>query len=63
MDADQIVLDDNYLHALRETAWDWAVQTLSADLELPRRAAIVMGRNLVTAIDEIHALRARGSDE
>ena len=51
-------LDDQYLHHLREAAYDWGVEPLEQEPLVARRAAIWFGRNIVTLVDEVRRLRA-----
>jgi hypothetical protein len=56
-------LDDQYLHHLREAAYDWGIEPLAQEPLVARRAAIVLGRNVVTLIDEVRRLRALGAED
>lgn len=58
--AQDIVLDEPYLHHLREAAFDWAIEYLAVAQEpdRARRAAIVFARHVVTLVDEVRRLRA-----
>jgi hypothetical protein len=51
-------VDANYLHSLREMAYDWAIEPLEGEPVVAKRAAIVLGRNVLTLIDELRALQA-----
>ena len=57
-----INLDDGYLHHLRETAYDWAIEDVDAEPAGPRRAAIVLGRNVLALVDELRRLRGGSAD-
>jgi hypothetical protein len=49
--------DEHYLDALREAAYDWGIEPLDGEPVVARRAAIWLGRNVVTLIDEVRRLR------
>jgi hypothetical protein len=52
-----IILDDPYLHHLREAAYDWAIENVDAAPPGARSAAIVFGRNVLALVDEVRRLR------
>lgn len=57
-DAPIDLADEHYLHSLREAAYDWGIEPLATEPLVARRAAIWLGRNVVTLIDEVRRLRA-----
>jgi len=56
--ADPPRLDDQYLHHLREAAYDWGIEPFEGEPNVARRAAILFGRSVVTLIDEVRRSRA-----
>jgi hypothetical protein len=54
-----IVLTESYLHALRECAYDWGIEPFEGEPIPARRAAIWLGRNVVTLIDELRRLQGQ----
>lgn len=52
-----IVLDEPYLHHLREAAYDWAIESIESEPSGSRRACIVLGRNVLCLVDELRAAR------
>jgi len=56
-------LDEQYLGHLREAAFDWGIEKIEGEPVVARRAAIWLGRNVVTLIDELRKLRSGSAPE
>jgi hypothetical protein len=58
LQSEAIRLDEPYLHHLREAAYDWAIESIDDTPAGPRRACIIMSRNVVSLVDELRQARA-----
>jgi hypothetical protein len=62
LQAEAIQPDERYLHHLREAAYDWAIESIDGMSAGPRRACVIMSRNVLCLVDELRKVRAALSE-